>query len=363
MVAFKKAQKTKQKLRLALAGPAGSGKTYTALALAAELAKGGNGRVALVDTEHGSASLYADRVDFDTLELDTFQPRHYIDALKAAGDAGYPVVVIDSFSHAWSGEGGILDQKDAMGGKFDAWRRLTPQHNELVEAILAYPGHVIATMRSKTEYVVEQTDGGKTKVEKKGMAPIQRDGVEYEFTVTGDMTLENTLIVSKSRCSKIPPGTTIRKPDAAVARALLAWLEDGADAPPPAAKPEPKADPKPAPSAAKQAVSDVKAIQGEAAQIAERKAKARSWGLGYLNRLDAAETLDAALDLIESEHKARGALGDVDAKLAGAIYAYEQRMFAAAGTECVELTPEDKAALTWLESIRATSEPQTEVAA
>jgi energy-coupling factor transporter ATP-binding protein EcfA2 len=233
MVGFKKASKKALKLRLALAGPAGSGKTYTALMLAEELAKASGGRIAVIDTERQSAELYADRFDFDTLTLDgNYAPQHYLDALKEAREGAYPVVVIDSFSHAWSGEGGILDQKDAMGGKFDAWRKLTPQHNQLVDAILTYPGHIIVTMRSKQEYVVDEyEDGGRkrTKVTKVGMAPVQREGVEYEFTLTADMNMENVLTISKSRCAALPPGQTVRKPDGKFASTLLQWLESASD--------------------------------------------------------------------------------------------------------------------------------------
>lgn len=240
MVGFKKASKHKQKLRLAIAGPAGSGKTMTSLKLAQVLAIGvGNGRIGVIDTERGSASLYADKVDFDSIELTHYEPANYVAALAVAAKAGYPVVVVDSFSHAWSGEGGILDQKDAMGGKFDAWRTLTPQHNELVSAMLDYPGHVIATLRSKTHYGVDEIeDGGrkKTKITKLGLAPIQRDGVEYEFTITCDMSLENVLTVSKSRVDTLPPGTVIRKPGESLAKQLLSWLDSGTDAPKPVQK-------------------------------------------------------------------------------------------------------------------------------
>ncbi len=158
---FKKATRQRARLRLALYGPAGSGKTYTALALAKELGD----RIAVIDTEHGSASKYAGRVaEFDVAELTDFKPERYIAELKEARD--YPVVVIDSLSHAWMGKGGLLDQADAKGGKFQAWRELTPQHHALIEAMLSFPGHLIVTMRSKTEYEVTKDQGGKVSVER-----------------------------------------------------------------------------------------------------------------------------------------------------------------------------------------------------
>ncbi len=229
---FQKATKKKSKARVALIGPSGSGKTYTALTLARAL---GN-KIAVIDTERGSASKYSrDVAEFDVCELPDFSPKRYIDALHFAAREGYDVIVIDSLTHAWTGEGGILDQKDKKGGNsFDTWRTLTPQHNGLVEAILGYPGHVIATMRVKTEYIVEKDDRGKSVPRKIGLAPVQRDGLEYEFDVVADMDPDNCMHVSKSRCPALN-GASIRKPGSQVAESLLAWLDDGeAVAPAPA---------------------------------------------------------------------------------------------------------------------------------
>lgn len=224
MSRFQKATKATAKLRMALYGASGTGKTYTSLLLAKALGKS----VAVIDTEHGSASKYAGTVaDFDVCELDRFEPQNYIDALKDA--AGYDVVVIDSLSHAWMGKGGLLDQADAKGGKFQAWRELTPQQHALVEAILAHPSHLIGTMRAKTEYEVSRDDKGKATVEKLGLAPIQREGIEYEFDLAAMMDQQNTLHVMKSRCPTVQGA--IRKPGAELAAQLLAWLSDGTPRP------------------------------------------------------------------------------------------------------------------------------------
>ena len=225
---FQKATKKRAKARVALIGPSGSGKTYTALTLAKNLGK----KIAVIDTERGSASKYSgDVAEFDVCELTSFEPKKYIEALHFAAREGYDVIVIDSLTHAWTGEGGILDQKDKKSGNsFDAWRTLTPQHNALVEAILGYPGHVIATMRVKTEYVVEKDDRGKAVPRKVGLAPVQRDGLEYEFDVVADMDPDNCMHVSKSRCPAMRGGS-IRKPGKAVAESLLSWLDDGVEAP------------------------------------------------------------------------------------------------------------------------------------
>lgn len=234
-VVFTKATKTSARLRMALAGPAGSGKTYTALTLAQYIAQGG--RVAVIDTERGSASKYADRFDFDALELESYHPQRYIDAIAAAGAAGYAVLVIDSLSHAWMGRDGALElvdraaKRSQSGNSFGAWREVTPLHNALVDAMIGAPLHLIATLRSKTDYVQERDDRGRTVVRKVGLAPVQRDGLEYEFDVYGDLTHDNTLLVGKTRCAELT-GAVIEKPGKPLADALLAWVTGGAPAAP-----------------------------------------------------------------------------------------------------------------------------------
>jgi len=222
-IEFKKASKKNARLRLALMGASGSGKTFSAL----EIAKGLGTKIALIDTEHESASKYADQFSFDTLALDDFDPDHYVKAIEAAEDAGYEVVIIDSLTHAWSGTGGILDQKDRAGGdSFGAWRKLTPKHNALVDAIVRSKIHVIATMRAKQSYEVEKDEKGKNSVKKLGLGAVQRDGMEYEFDVVAMMD-ESVMTITKTRYSKIT-GKAIRQPDEKFGRELAAWLSDGA---------------------------------------------------------------------------------------------------------------------------------------
>ena len=224
---FKKATKYQSKLRLALAGPSGSGKTFTALTLATALAE--SGEVAVIDTERGSASKYADLFQFDVQELDSFHPNNYINAIHEAEQAGYAVLVIDSLSHAWNGPGGLLEQVEAItkrsksGNSFNAWGEATPLQNRLIDTITRSKMHIICTMRTKTEYVIEPNSYGKMAPRKVGTAPVQRADVEYEFDVYGDMDIDNTLIIHKSRCSELA-GTVIAKPDGQVAEALKRWL-------------------------------------------------------------------------------------------------------------------------------------------
>lgn len=224
---FKRATKKESKLRLGLIGPAGSGKTYTALTVA----KYFGGRVAVIDSEHGSASKYADLFEFDVLELKSFSPTDYVNAIKVAEQAGYVILIIDSLTHAWSGKNGALELVDKAtarlksGNSFAAWREVTPLHNQMVDAIMASKLHVIATLRSKTEYVMEEDSRGKKVPRKIGMAPIQRDGLEYEFDVVGDMDWGNRLIITKTRCPELA-GAVISKPSEEFADTLKAWLGD-----------------------------------------------------------------------------------------------------------------------------------------
>ena len=228
---FVKATKKQAKARIAIDGPSGSGKTYTSLIAATALAKGG--KIAVIDTERGSASLYSEKFDFDVLELNPpFSPEVYHDAIKAAENAGYAVIVIDSLSHAWEGEGGALDMADdatkrqKTQNSYTAWREVTPIHRAMVDAILQSKCHVVVTMRSKMEYVQEKNSDGRTVINKVGMAPIQRSGMEYEFTIVGDMDLDNTIVISKSRYEPFS-GRVQKKPGIEFFKPFVDWLNSG----------------------------------------------------------------------------------------------------------------------------------------
>lgn len=252
---FTKATKAKSKARLALIGPSGAGKTYTAL----RIARGMGGRIAVIDTEHGSAAKYSDEFEFDTLNLTHHDPMSYVGAIQAAGEAGYDVLVIDSLSHAWMGKDGALEQVDkaakrTRGNSYAAWRDVTPKHNALIDAMLASKCHLIVTMRAKTEYATETGKDGKMTVAKIGLAPIQREGLEYEFDVVADMTLDHDLMVSKTRMPMLD-GMVINKPDEKFGKQIVDWFHSGVDAPEPVferaapapvAAPEPVEEPEPA---------------------------------------------------------------------------------------------------------------------
>lgn len=221
---FKKAERKQAKLRLALAGPSGSGKTYSALLLA----QGLGGRIAVLDTEHGSASLYADLVDFDAMELHApYSPERYIEVIVAAEQAGYDTLIIDSYSHEWTGSGGCLEQNETVahqkfrGNTWAAWNETTPRHRKLTDKILTSSMHIICTMRSKTETV----QGEGKKILKLGMKSEQRDGTDYEFTVVLDLTHDgHTATASKDRTKLFDQPELI---SADTGARLLAWLNSG----------------------------------------------------------------------------------------------------------------------------------------
>lgn len=233
---FKQAEKRQGKLRMTIDGPAGSGKTFTALRFAQAIALRGGGKVAVIDTERGSVSKYVGEAPdgkpfrFDVLELTTFSPERYTEAVLAAGRAGYAALVIDSLSHAWEGSGGALEIKDRVSAastenSYTAWRHVTPLHNRMIDSILQAPLHVITTMRSRTEYIAETNAYGKIiAVRRVGMAPVQRPGMEYEYDIVGDMDWAHILTVAKSRCPLVAD-MQVEKPGAAFIQIVMDWLE------------------------------------------------------------------------------------------------------------------------------------------
>lgn len=231
---IKKATKEKIKLRMAIDGPTGAGKTYTALRFAHQLTSGD--KILVIDSERRSASKYVgenpDGIpwEFSVIDLPDHSPTTYIEAVNLGAREGFEVIVIDSLSHAWIGNNGVLEIKDRKGGRFQDWREVTPLHNQMVDAILNCPSHVIATMRTKMEYAMEDEEDAKgrykTTVKKMGMAPIQRAGVEYEFDVIIDMDQQNIATVTKTRCSAINGAKRV-KPHGAFIDPVIEWLNSG----------------------------------------------------------------------------------------------------------------------------------------
>jgi len=237
---------------MAIAGIAGTGKTYTALRLASELGS----RVALLDTERSSAEVYSDRFNFDVAQLDTHHPQNYVDAIKAAQD--YDVLIVDSLSHAWMGRDGALDLVGKQGKSFNAWGKVTPLHNLLLDTLLSYPGHLIATMRMKQAYEQEKDAKGKISVAKIGLATQQRDGIDYEFDLFGVMDVMNNITIEKSRCPELS-GMVFSRPGEELASIIKTWLYSGVT---PEAAPE--AAPEVTPEVKPEVNGSIDALTGEA---------------------------------------------------------------------------------------------------
>jgi hypothetical protein len=227
-MAIRKAERKKAKLRLGIAAPSGAGKTYSALLMALGI----GGKIGLIDTENGSGDLYAHLGDYDIIPVTApYTVPKYLEAIKEFEAEKHDVIIIDSLSHAWAGDGGLLDKQGKIADRgtnsFAAWRTITPEHNALVEAMLQSPCHIIATMRSKQEYVLETNDKGKQTPKKVGMAPVQREGMEYEFTVMLDIDMSHIASASKDRTSLFDG--QYFKISRATGETLLEWLETGTE--------------------------------------------------------------------------------------------------------------------------------------
>lgn len=242
---FQRATRRRTHLRMAIYGPSGAGKTYTALRFAKGILEyrglpfevedeEGRANIAFIDTEHGSASLYANLVPFDTLELDEYHPRLYMKAIDAAMEAGYQVLIIDSLSHAWVGKSGALDlvelAKSSYGGnRWAAWAEVTPLHRALVEKILeaSRKMDVIFCMRTKTAWDTEATPTGGLKPVRVGLAPIQREGIEYEPDISIVMSVpDHVAAVDKTRFAELD-GVRVQEPGEDFIRQVLELLDQG----------------------------------------------------------------------------------------------------------------------------------------
>lgn len=304
MSMFKKAKREKSYVRIGLMGPPGSGKTYTGLKLLHYM---GCKQIGVIDSERGSAKLYAGEqlsdgvvFDFDVAELEVFSVENYLEAIAGAKKAGFDGLVIDSLTHAWAGVGGLLEFVDKKsrasnsGNSYTAWRDATPKHNQLIDAILSYPGHVVGTLRTKMEYVLEEDSKGKKVPRKVGMAPIQREGLEYEFTIVGDFVEPERLAITKTRCSALAGGV-FDKPGREIAEALMAWLNSAeGDLDKPAAPPRDE---------------DVQSLRDafEKTRQAYPHVEAEANGVFTSSRLSVTEKLTELRKLYGREHKAAAA--------------------------------------------------------
>ncbi|GAB4146983.1 MAG: hypothetical protein OHK0017_08140 [Patescibacteria group bacterium] len=221
---IKKATKKTQKLRLMLRGPSGSGKTFSALTLGTNMSE----KVVMIDTEQGSSELYADLFNFDVLNYtemfgNDYHPDHLIEAIKEC-EKEYDVIIIDSLSHFWEGNGGITDIVDKAGGRFQDWKAGSKLYKSFVDSLLFSRSHIIACARVKSDYQMTEENGKKV-VKKVGLKTVQREGLEYEFTTVLDLQGSGSALPDKDRTGLINPAGVII--NANLARTIIDWLQSG----------------------------------------------------------------------------------------------------------------------------------------
>jgi hypothetical protein len=224
---LQKAQRHQVKLRLGLSGASGFGKTYSALLLAYGITEDWT-KIAVIDTENNSASLYADLGGFNVVSLnEPYSPERYIEAIKLCEKAQMQVIIVDSITHEWQGKGGCLQLHEQLGGRFQDWGKITPRHQAFIDAILQSNCHIITTVRKKMDYSLDRDSSGKTRVVKHGLKDITREGFSYELTV--DFELINDKHLAKA--SKDRTGLFMDKPEIVITRGvgkmLIQWCNQG----------------------------------------------------------------------------------------------------------------------------------------
>lgn len=232
---FRRARRSHVKLRCALQGPSGSGKTYSALRLASGMARGMEGgsdasrRIALIDSETDSSAFYADSFEFDSVSLRRKTVEEYIETMRVAARERYGIIIIDSLSHAWQElvrEVEMIAKARYRGNTWSAWSEGTPKQLALINALQSYPGHVITTMRVKTEWATESAGGSKSRPVRVGLAPEQRKGMEYEFDLVVEIAPDHTAAVTKGRIAAMQD-RLFKQLDEDVGIELVRWLESG----------------------------------------------------------------------------------------------------------------------------------------
>lgn len=222
---FKKAEKLQTKLKIGLSGPSGSGKSFSAL----RLASGISDKIAVIDTENNSASLYSDVFNFYVLELHApYTVDKYLAAIELAIKNKYEILVIDSLTHVWDAEGGILNYKTSLdqrgGNSYANWRIPKDLFNKLKSKIISAPIHIITTVRSKQQYLIEESDKGKSKIKKGGADPIIEPGYEYETTLWFEIGMDHLAFASKDRTTLFP-NDRIFKVTEETGKELITWLK------------------------------------------------------------------------------------------------------------------------------------------
>ena len=224
---LQKAERHQVKLRIGLTGPSGFGKTYSALLLAYGMTNDWK-KIALIDTENSSASLYSHLGDFNVLSLEEpFSPERYIKAIKVCEESDMEIMIIDSISSEWQGKGGILEIQEQLGGRFQDWAKVTPRHNSFIDAIIQSKCHVIITTRSKVDYSLDKDSNGKTKVMKLGTKSITREGLEYELTVNFEFLNDKHLVQASKDRTELFSGKPEFIINSATGKKLIEWCNQG----------------------------------------------------------------------------------------------------------------------------------------
>jgi hypothetical protein len=224
---LQKAERQQVKLRIGLSGPSGFGKTYSALLLAYGITGDWN-KIALIDTENKSASLYSHLGDFNVLSLEEpFAPERYLQAIKLCEESGIELIIIDSISHEWQGKGGCLEIHEQLGGRFQDWAKVTPRHNSFIDAIIQSKCHIITTTRSKVDYSLDRYGNGKTKVMKLGTKSITREGFEYELTVNFEFLNDQHLVSASKDRTELFSGKPEFIINSATGKKLIEWSSQG----------------------------------------------------------------------------------------------------------------------------------------
>lgn len=246
---IRKASRKQAKLRLGISAPSGAGKTLGSLLLAYGITHDWDS-IGIIDTEEGSGELYVGVQkhgvtigEYQYIRISkNFSPVNYTNAVHAFENAGVKLIIIDSLTHAWAGAEGLLEKQSRVAERtknsYTAWREVTPDHDALVNCMLQSPCHIIATMRSKTEYAMQQGVNGKQQVVKLGMAPVQRSGMEFEFTTFFDINDQSVVTATKDRTdlfSTVNAAGQLEKREfmitPKIGTEILAWLNTGAEAP------------------------------------------------------------------------------------------------------------------------------------
>lgn len=226
---LRKATRKKAKIRLGLSAVSGGGKTYSAILIAKGLV-GDLSKACIIDTESGSADLYAHLGDYNVLPLTApFSPERYVEAIRACEKAGMEVIIIDSISHEWDGKGGCLEIVEQLGGKYQDWAKVTPRHQSFLDAIIHSSSHVITTVRRKQDYEMTKDNNGRMKVEKGGLKEITREGFEYELTINLELDTKHNATASKDR-TDLFMGKPAFVPTVETGETIAKWCEQGEDA-------------------------------------------------------------------------------------------------------------------------------------